>query len=111
MNKPTFGKDQIVSATTVNKKFSEVRKRTKSMPQFVSDHNEIDTVILDYQTYEKMQAELAYLRERQFYATAAERIRQGDRSGVILKDAMGNEAYAEYRAIDPDSVPDEELFD
>lgn len=54
MNKPTFGKDQIVSATTVNKEFSEVRKRTKSMPQFVSDHNEIDTVILDYQTYEKM---------------------------------------------------------
>lgn len=54
MNKPTFGKDQIVSATTVNKKSSEVRKRTKSMPQFVSDHNEIDTVILDYQTYEKM---------------------------------------------------------
>lgn len=54
MNKPAFGKDQIVSATTVSKKFSEVRKRTKSMPQFVSDYNEIDTVILDYQTYEKM---------------------------------------------------------
>lgn len=115
MNKPTFGRDQIVSATTVSKKFSEVRKRAKSMPQFVSDHNEIDTVILDYQTYEEMYAELAYLRERQFYAMAADRIRQGDadpaRSSVSLKDAMGNEAYAEYRAIDPDSVPDEELFE
>ncbi len=51
-NKPSFGRDQIASATTVSKKFSEVRKRAKSTPLFVSDRNEIDTVILDYQTYE-----------------------------------------------------------
>ena len=115
MSKPTFGKDQIVSATTVSKKFSEVRRRAKDMPQFVSDHNEIDTVILNYQMYEQMYAELEYLREQQFYATAEERIRKGDadpaRRGVSLKDAMGEAAYHEYQSIDADAISDEELFE
>ena len=115
MSKPTFGKDQIVSATTVAKKFSEVRKRAKTMPQFVSDHNEIDTVILDYRAYEEMYAELARLREQQFYATAAERIRKGDadpkRRRVGLEEAMGDSAFREYQNVDPDSISDEDLFE
>lgn len=115
MSKPTFGKDQIVSATTVSKKFSEIRKRAKNMPQFVSDRNEIDTVILDYQTYESMYAELEFLREQQFYALAAERIAKGDanpnRRSISLKDVMGDEDFAEYSNIDPDAMPDEELFE
>ena len=115
MSKPVFGRDQIVSATTVSKKFPEIRKRAKRMPQFVSDHNEIDTVILDYQAYEDMYSELNQLREQQFYATAAERIRKGDadpaRRGVSLEEAMGKADYREYQAIDADAVPDEELFE
>lgn len=115
MTKPTFGKDQIVSATTVSKRFSEIRKRAKAMPQFVSDRNEIDTVILDYQTYESMYAELAYLREQQFYAIAAERIGKGDtdpnRHGITLKEAMGESAFAEYQNTKPDSISDEDLFE
>ena len=115
MSKPTFGRDQIVSATTVSKRFSEVRRRAKEMPQFVSDRNEIDTVILDYQTYERMYAELEYLRDQQFYAMAADRIRKGDsdpaRRGVSLEEGMGEAAYREYQNMDADAISDEELFE
>lgn len=115
MQKPTFGRDQIVSATMASKKFSEVRKRAKRSPQFISDHNQIDTVLLDYQTYEDMYAELAYLREKNFYEVAAKRIEEGDRDlsrkRVDLKDVMEKEDYACYQDVDPDVIADEDLFE
>ena len=114
-SKPCFSRDQIVSATTVSKKFSEIRKRAKSTPLFVSDRNEIDTVILDYQAYEDMYMELEYLREQRFYEAVAERIAKGDadpaRKSIGLDEAMGAEALAEYLSIDPDAISDEELFE
>lgn len=113
--KPTFGKDQIVSATFVCKKFSEIRKRAKDAPLFISDRNEIDTVILDYQTYENMYAELEYLRERQFYVRAAKRLAEGDvdprREPIDLEDALGKKGFAEYSSIDPEAISDEDLFE
>ncbi|MBQ9955471.1 MAG: hypothetical protein IJO87_08610 [Eggerthellaceae bacterium] len=99
----------------MSKKFSEIRKRAKSTPLFVSDRNEIDTVILDYQAYEDMYMELEYLREQRFYEAVAERIAKGDadpaRKSIGLDEAMGAEALAEYLSIDPDAISDEELFE
>lgn len=115
MNKPVFGRDQIVSATTVSKKFAEVRKRAKLMPLFIADRNEIDSVIMDYQAYEDMYMELEALREQQFYAAAAQRVFQGDadpnRRGISLADAMSSEEYRDYQAADADLITDEDLFE
>ena len=115
VSKPSFSRDQIVSATTVSKKFSEVRRRAKEAPLFVSDRNEIDTVILDYRAYEQMYMELELLREQQFHASAARRIAEGDadpnRRSFSLEEAMGAQDYSDYLSMDADAVADEELFE
>ena len=53
--------------------------------------------------------------ERHFHALAAERIRKGDanprRQTVSLRDAMGEKGYAAYKEIDPDEIPDRDLFE
>lgn len=54
LEKPVFTKDQVVSATEASKSLSAVRKRAKRAPQFIADHNDIDTVIIDYAAYEEM---------------------------------------------------------
>ncbi len=113
--KPLFNRDQIVSATTVSKKFSEVRKRAKVTPIFVSDRNEIDTVIMDYVAYENMYIELETLREQNLYAQAAARIKEGDtdqkRKGIKLEDGLSARDFANYSSTQADSVSDEDLFE
>lgn len=115
MEKPTFTREQIVPASAASKKFGEIRRRAKAEPQFISDHNEIDTVILDYRSYETMYMELQHLREQAFYSKVAARIQEGDRdrsrTSVALKDSMGESAYEAFERIDPDLISDEELFD
>ncbi|MEG1830341.1 MAG: hypothetical protein RR204_00840 [Raoultibacter sp.] len=115
MQKPTFDRDQIVPATTASKKFAAVRQKAKLMPQFISDHNEISTVVLDYTAYEKMFIELNLLREQQFYSTAANRIKEGDqnpsRASKSLREVMGEEEYKEYQLLDPHAIADEDLFE
>ena len=51
LEKPVFTKDQVVSATEASKSLSTIRKRAKRAPQFIADHNDIDTVIIDYAAY------------------------------------------------------------
>lgn len=114
--KPVFSRDQIVSATTVSKKFSEVRKRAKVTPIFVSDRNEIDTVIMDYITYENMYVELAALREENLYAKAEKRIQDADAASsndesIALEDALSASELTQYGQTLADSASDEELFE
>ena len=44
--KPRFSVDQMTSATDAAKRFAEVRKRAKKEPQYITDHNVVDSVIL-----------------------------------------------------------------
>lgn len=112
--KLVFGRDQIVSSSQAGKNFGEIRKRARKEPVFVSDRNTIDTVIVDYETFEGMAVELEELRERQFYAKVAQRLREGDadanRQSIGFEQAMGEEGYAAWLQLDPDAVSDEELF-
>ena len=59
--------------------------------------------------------EEAVAYERSLHDLAAERIRKGDvnprRQAVSLKDAMGEKGYAEYEKINPNEIPDGELFE
>lgn len=112
--KLVFGRDQIVSSSQAGKNFGEVRKRARKEPLFVSDRNTIDTVIVDYETFESMAVELEELREQRFYAKVAQRLREGDadenRQSVSLEEAMGEHSYAAWLQLDPEAVSDEELF-
>lgn len=113
--KPRFSVDQMTSATDAAKRFAEVRKRAKKEPQYITDHNVVDSVILSYEDYEALYAELAAHREQQLLSIAAQRISQGDadphRTRVSLHDAMTEEEYADFLACNADSIPDEDLFE
>lgn len=112
--KLVFGRDQIVSSSQAGKNFGEIRKRARTEPLFVSDRNTIDTVIVDYETFESMAVELEELREQRFYANVAQRLLEGDadegRQSLGIEEAMGEWEHAAWLKLDPDAVPDEELF-
>lgn len=88
LEKPVFTKDQVVSATEASKSLSAVRKRAKRAPQFIADHNDIDTVIIDYAAYEEMYGALQYLRELELDRIAADRIKNGPHEFVPFEDAL-----------------------
>jgi PHD/YefM family antitoxin component YafN of YafNO toxin-antitoxin module len=110
-----FSRDQIITSSQASKNFGEIRRRARKAPLYVADRNNIDTVIVDYETFEEMAVELERLREQQFYASLSQRLREGDadsaRKSILLADAMGDAAYAECLRLDPEAVSDEDLCD
>lgn len=113
--KPRFCIDQMTSATEAAKRFSEVRRRAKREPQFITDRNTVDSVIVSYDEYEAMYAELCELRERAFLADAAARIATCDADPahkcIDICEVLDEDEYAELLAIDPDCICDEDLFE
>lgn len=109
--RPTFTRDQITSATMAAKRFSEIRRKAKVEPQFISEHNEIDSVVLDYETYEEMWKELYELREIEVELRAEHRLYADAPEPILLEELKGPGGYAEFEAIDPDCIPDAELFE
>lgn len=62
--KLVFGRDQVLTSTQAKKNFGEARRHARMEPLFVSDCNDgIDTVIVDFDEFEAMAAELQALRE------------------------------------------------
>ena len=114
LEKPTFTRDQIVSATTASKEFSALRKRARKAPQYISGRNGIDSVLLDYETYERMYGELQHFHEKELDRVAAARVAAADADShhrpLSFREAVGEDAYAAFEAIDPEAVSDEELF-
>lgn len=113
LDKPRFSVDQITSASIASKQFGKLRKKAKESPQFISENNVIDTVVLDYKTYEEMYIEIEMLREIAWEFSIVNRLKKADETKVrySLQEAMGEEDYKEFCTIDPDSIPDEELFE
>lgn len=112
--KLAFSRDRIISATQASKNFGECRRRAKHEPLFVTDRNaSVDTVILDYDEFEAMAVELEQLRLANFYANATSRLAELDAdpsTGIPFRSILGDEAYEEFLAIDPNDGADEELF-
>lgn len=113
MDKPRFNVDQVNSATYASKRFGEIRKKAKELPQFISENNCVDTVVLDYKAYEEMYAELQALREMTWELEIARRLEKADSTNgrYSLQDVLGEDEYKEFCNIDPNSIPDEELFE
>ncbi|PIC67642.1 hypothetical protein CSV71_10325 [Sporosarcina sp. P21c] len=114
MEKPQFNKDQVISASHAVKRFAEVRRNAKSKPQFISQNNNIDSVIQSYEDYEKMYMELESLRELFYDLQLSERIKKADlnpQHRFPIREVMGSDNYAEFQQIDPNSISDEELFE
>lgn len=101
-----------MSATYASKNFGKVRKKAKESPQFISENNVVDTVILDYKEYEEMYAEIQALRELTWEVSIANRLEHADKTKIrySLQEVMSEDEYNNFRKIDPDSISDEELF-
>lgn len=113
--KLAFSRDQVISSTQASKNFGECRRRAKREPLFVTDRNaSIETVIVDYDEFEAMAVELERLRLDRLYATAARRLAEADANPeetlVSFEEMLGDGGYRAFLDIDPDEVPDEELF-
>lgn len=114
MDKPQFNKDQVISASNAVKRFAEVRRNAKINPQFISQNNNIDSVIQSYEDYEKMYMELETLRELFLDHELSERIEKADlnpQRRFSISEVMGSDDYAKFQQINPNSISDEELFE
>lgn len=114
MIKPKFSEDQIVPASVASKTLGTVRRKAKQAPQFISENNKIESVILDYHQYEDLIVRLHRLEDDLFYQEVLRRIEDAD-SGktklIPLKDSMSKKEYEAYQKMDPDDIPDSELFE
>ena len=105
MEKPQFTKDQVVPATFASKSFATVRKRAKIEPQFIFDHNAVDAVLIDYDSYAAMYGAWRFVQELEI-----ERLAQEEHAPLSLEDVLIADELAEYEASDQNAIPDEELF-
>jgi hypothetical protein len=114
MDKPHFDVDQIVPASLASKRFGEVRKNAKKLPQFILDNNRIDSVILDYTLYEQMFIELQALRELAWEYEIVRRVREADidpNASLDLIEVIGEKEFSKFQSIDPNVIADEDLFE
>ena len=109
-DKLAFSRDQIVSSSVASKNFGEIRRRAAKAPQFVSGRSGIDTVVIGFDEFERMCLELDRLRQERLYAMAADRLEEPP-ARIALRDVMDEDAYSRLLAMDPDAIPDEELFE
>ncbi|MDQ0175926.1 hypothetical protein [Bacillus chungangensis] len=114
IKKPNFNVDQVTSVSYAAKRFGEIRKKAKQLPKFISENNKVDTVVLDYIEYEKMYVELESLRELAWEYKVMRRIQEADENpnqSTSLRDVMEEDEYKEYRSMNADEIPDDELFE
>ena len=66
--------DQMVSATDASKKFKEIRQKAKEEPQYILDRGNIDSVLMDFNQFEKMVLRLQELEEERLMFEVANRL-------------------------------------
>ncbi|WP_053958064.1 type II toxin-antitoxin system prevent-host-death family antitoxin [Sulfobacillus thermosulfidooxidans] len=62
--KPRFAGHQIVRSEDTVKHFDTLRQSARKHPVLITDHNQSDTVLLDYDQYKKLYQRLSELEQR-----------------------------------------------
>ncbi|ALS74978.1 hypothetical protein AUC31_06945 [Planococcus rifietoensis] len=112
--KPSITSDQIVPVSKAAKNFSYLRKAAKEKPQYLSFHGRIDSVMLDYREFERLYQELEYYKELFWKFEISNRVSELNAAPeklVPLREVVGEQAYAQILAMDPDEMDDDGLFD
>lgn len=112
-SKPSITSDQIPPISKAAKNLSDLRKAAKEKPQYLSVHDRIDSVVLDYREYEKLYQELEFYRELFWKLEISNRVSELNAAPeklVPLREVVGEQAYAQILAMDPDEIADNELF-
>ena len=74
-DKPAFTRDQVNNASIAARNFGELRRKAKIAPQIILDNGNYDSVLLDYEHYERLITRLQDL-EDQIISERAERLDQ-----------------------------------
>jgi len=54
MDKPAFTIDQMIKSSDLVRNFSEIRKKAKDKPYFITENGSLETVLLSYDKYEEL---------------------------------------------------------
>lgn len=85
MMKPTFNVDQLTTSSDASKKFGELRKKAKQLPQYITENGNVDTVLIGYDLFEQIYDRLTQLEEREEEYTLLERINRIERNPESAK--------------------------
>lgn len=94
MEKLTFTKEQLVSASLASKQFGELRKKAKIHPMFITDNGDVDTVMVGYEYFEQMYQrlkELEQLEEAKILNERIERLENNPSLGVSWRTVRKSE--------------------
>lgn len=85
MSKPTFDVDQLVTSSEASKKFGELRKKAKDLPQYITDNGTVDTVLIGYELFEEIYDRLTKLEEENEQRILMQRIERIERNPESAK--------------------------
>lgn len=80
MTKPLITNDQMIKSTDAAKRFGSLRKKAKTLPQFITDNGTIDSVLIGYEYYEHMYERLIELEEKEEAGILMQRIERLDKN-------------------------------
>ncbi len=64
MDKPVFSKDQMISATEIARNFKLVKQKARKAPLAILERNELSSVLMNYDQYEKIFEYVRVLEEQ-----------------------------------------------
>jgi hypothetical protein len=75
--------DQMVSATDAAKKFKFLRKKAKQEPQYILDRSTIDSVLINFEHFQKILKRIQELEEENLLLTVSNRLEEYEKDPSI----------------------------
>lgn len=85
MAKPTFTVDQLITSSDAAKKFGDLRKKAKNIPQYITDNGAVDSVLIGYELFEQIYDRLTRLEDEEESRILLQRIERIDRDPAAAK--------------------------
>lgn len=83
MEKPQITKDQIIKSSEASKGFGKLRKKAKISPMYITENGNIDSVLLDYDYFEKMYQRLVQLEAKEEEEIIVQRIERLEKNPEV----------------------------
>jgi len=90
MEKPSITNDQLIKSSEASKHFGSLRKKAKTTPMFITENGSIDSVLINYEYYERMYqrlAELEAMEEENILLQRIDELEKNPESAIPWRDA------------------------
>ncbi|RED65436.1 type II toxin-antitoxin system prevent-host-death family antitoxin [Cohnella phaseoli] len=85
ITKPTLTVDQLITSSEAAKKFGDLRKKAKELPQFITDNGTVDSVLISYELFEQMYERLTQLEDEEEHRLLLQRIERNEQNPAAAK--------------------------